>query len=326
MYRPGTWWTGVRDMVDTSRQSFCRSPSCPWSPRDTMSLRHEFVLLAQQEGCNRRQLCQRYGISPQTGYKWIARYTEQEMAGFGRAVAPASDQSDPNGGGTGAVGRRPAPAAPGRGGRKISRRLQDLGHTPVPAPSTVTSILHRHGLISPEASVKAQPWQRFEHAAPNQLWQMDFKGGFRTRWPDVLTIDGTGRSFPLRVTLAACTQTHTAVVGAATRPFATSDCLGISADKGRRGAVLHNRGSSPAWGLAHPARRAPDPPSGPILKPMARTNAFTGRGPFARRRPREEKAKPLVCERARFYITARLLSLCVRPAAGRTQPTKRSEA
>ena len=129
----------------------------PRSPRDTMSLRHEFVLLAQQEGCNRRQLCQRYGISPQTGYKWIARYTEQEMAGLvERSRRPATSPT------------RTAEELerlvvdlrlqhPAWGGRKISRRLQDLGHTPVPAPSTVTSILHRHGLISPEASVKAQP-------------------------------------------------------------------------------------------------------------------------------------------------------------------------
>ncbi|AOZ04300.1 IS481 family transposase (plasmid) [Cupriavidus sp. USMAHM13] len=185
----------------------------PWSPRDTMSLRHEFVLLAQQEGCNRRQLCQRYGISPQTGYKWIARYTEQEMAGLvERSRRPATSPTR-----TAEELERLVVALrlqhPAWGGRKISRRLQDLGHTPVPAPSTVTSILHRHGLISPEASVKAQPWQRFEHAAPNQLWQMDFKGGFRTHdgqmCSPLTVLDDHSR---FAVTLAACTQTHTAVV------------------------------------------------------------------------------------------------------------------
>ena len=34
-----------------------------------MSLRREFVMLAQQEGANRRRLCDRYGISPTTAYK-----------------------------------------------------------------------------------------------------------------------------------------------------------------------------------------------------------------------------------------------------------------
>lgn len=54
----------------------------PWSTRDTMSLRQEFVLLARQEGCNRRELCRRFGISPQTGYKWLARYVESGDAGL----------------------------------------------------------------------------------------------------------------------------------------------------------------------------------------------------------------------------------------------------
>ena len=53
----------------------------PWSTRDTMSLREEFVALAQQEGANRRELCRRFGISAQTGYKWLARYAQQGAGG-----------------------------------------------------------------------------------------------------------------------------------------------------------------------------------------------------------------------------------------------------
>ena len=36
------------------------------------------------------------------------------------------------------------------------------------------------GCISPEASQAATPWQRFEHEAPNELWQIYFKGHFST--------------------------------------------------------------------------------------------------------------------------------------------------
>ena len=54
----------------------------PWSTRDTMSLREEFVTLAQQEGANRRELCRRFGISPQTGYKWLARFAQQGAGGL----------------------------------------------------------------------------------------------------------------------------------------------------------------------------------------------------------------------------------------------------
>ena len=46
----------------------------PWQEVTRLSLREEFVRLAMQEGSNRRELCRRFGISPQTGYKWLTRY------------------------------------------------------------------------------------------------------------------------------------------------------------------------------------------------------------------------------------------------------------
>ena len=48
----------------------------------------------------------------------------------------------------------------------------------MPAPSTITAILRRHGRIDPAEGPKHRSWQRFEHQAPNDLWQMDFKGHF----------------------------------------------------------------------------------------------------------------------------------------------------
>ena len=38
-----------------------------------MDQRQEFVMLAELEGANRRELCRRFGISAQTGYKWLKR-------------------------------------------------------------------------------------------------------------------------------------------------------------------------------------------------------------------------------------------------------------
>lgn len=185
----------------------------PWSTRDTMSLRQEFVLLAQQEGSNRRELCRRFGISPQTAYKWLARYAELGDAGLSdRTRRPQHSPTH-----TAAELEQAVIALrqqhPAWGGRKISRRLSDLGHAQVPAPSTVTSILHRHGLITPEASAAAMRWQRFEHAEPNQLWQMDFKGDFALggglRCSPLTVIDDHSR---FNVVLAACTCTQTAIV------------------------------------------------------------------------------------------------------------------
>jgi transposase InsO family protein len=184
-----------------------------WNPRHIMDLRVEFVELALQEGANRRELCRRFGISPKTAYKWLNRHAEQgAIALTDRSRRPA---------------RSPARTAreleervvalreahPAWGGRKISRRLLDLGCTEVPAPSTVTDILHRRGLISAEASTDATRWQRFEHEQPNNLWQMDFKGWFELvsgRHCSPLTVLDDHSRFNL--VLDACGSTVTRVV------------------------------------------------------------------------------------------------------------------
>lgn len=147
----------------------------PWQTRDTMSLRREFVELAVQDGANRRALCQRFGVSPKTAYKWLSRYTQEGPVGL--SDHSRRPQASP------ARSALPLEAAvvglrqqyPAWGGRKIARRLRDLDGTVI-APSTVTAILHRYGLIRPEASEAATAWIRFEHPEPNDLWQIDFKG------------------------------------------------------------------------------------------------------------------------------------------------------
>ncbi|MEY7823985.1 DDE-type integrase/transposase/recombinase, partial [Enterobacter cloacae] len=62
------------------------------------------------------------------------------------------------------------------GARKIKRWLEDQGHR-MPAFSTVHNLMARHGLL-PGTSPGIPATGRFEHDAPNQLWQMDFKGHF----------------------------------------------------------------------------------------------------------------------------------------------------
>ena len=46
----------------------------PWSEVSVMDQRREFVRLALQEGVNRRELCRRFGISPDVAYKWLRRW------------------------------------------------------------------------------------------------------------------------------------------------------------------------------------------------------------------------------------------------------------
>ena len=54
----------------------------PWQEVSVMSSRKEFVTLARQEGANVRALCRRFGISPKTGYKLLARHAESGDAGL----------------------------------------------------------------------------------------------------------------------------------------------------------------------------------------------------------------------------------------------------
>lgn len=150
----------------------------PWREVSAVSLRKEFVTLARGEGAVIRELCRRYGVSPRTGYKWLERYGLEGETGLeDRSRRPQhSPECTP-----------PAMEAavlevraqhPAWGGRKIRRWLQDQGHPRVPAASTITAILHRHGQIDLDEGAKHRPWQRFEHPVPNALWQMDFKGHF----------------------------------------------------------------------------------------------------------------------------------------------------
>ena len=152
----------------------------PWQEVSTMSLRQEFITMVQHGTVRVSELCRRYGVSRKTGYKWLQRYRDEGTAGLTdrsrrphrrpRQTAPALEAA--------LVALRQQ--HPTWGARKLRRRLQTLGRAPVPACSTVTTILHRHRLIPPDAPGGGRAWVRFEHPVPNSLWQMDFKGPVRT--------------------------------------------------------------------------------------------------------------------------------------------------
>jgi transposase InsO family protein len=161
----------------------------PWSEKSIMSQRHEFVMLFGQEGVNRRELCRRFGISPTIGYRLLARWRQEGASGLADRSRPPQCSPGRSAAETEALvlAVREHPAW---GGRKIRRRLQDLKHQPVPSASTITAILHRHGRIALAASAGHKAFERFERVAPNELWQMDYKGHFAT---------AAGRCHPLTV-------------------------------------------------------------------------------------------------------------------------------
>jgi transposase InsO family protein len=143
-----------------------------------MDQRREFVRLAMLEGANRRELCKRFRISHDTGYRWLARCLagDEELADRSRRPheSPGRCSADIE-----AHVLAVRDANPAWGARKIARCLEREGLVS-PAVSTVHQILRRHGRVS--APVRgARAYQRFEKEAPNLLWQMDFKGWVRLR-------------------------------------------------------------------------------------------------------------------------------------------------
>lgn len=154
-----------------------------WNVCDLMKSRSEFVtqalrLKSGEIPGNFTALCQRYGISRKTGYKWLKRFEKDGLEGL--KDRPKTPHHQPR-----RISAKMESSVvqlrenhPVWGGRKLHRRLIDLNHKEVPAPSTITRILHRNGKISSQASRATQSYQRFERNAPNDLWQMDFKGHF----------------------------------------------------------------------------------------------------------------------------------------------------
>lgn len=162
----------------------------PWKEVSIMSQRLEFVTLAAAEAANIRQLCRCYGISSATAYKWLQRF--QHSGGNGLADRSRRPHHSPSRSAAELEDavvklRRQHPAW---GGRKLRQRLLALNHTAVPSASTITAILRRQQLLDPKESAKHRPCQRFERAAPNELWQMDFKGEFKLP---------QGRCYPLTI-------------------------------------------------------------------------------------------------------------------------------
>jgi transposase InsO family protein len=170
-----------------------------------MSSREEFVQLATQPGVNRRELCRRFGISPKTGYKWLARHAVAGASGLcDRSRQPHHSPARTADEVAQRVIELRRESRNSWGGRKLARLLADEGG-PRLAPSTITGVLRRAGLLDAAAAPGQRAWQRFEHVAPNALWQMDFKGYFllldRSRCHPLTVLDDHSR---FAVLLKAC--------------------------------------------------------------------------------------------------------------------------
>jgi transposase InsO family protein len=153
----------------------------PWKKSEPMDQRIEFAVRAMRT-LNFRALCQEYGISAKTGYKWKERFVRKGLAGM-------EEQS-----------RRPKSHAEqlpeeevceivrlklahwSWGPRKI-RELYLRRHGEVASESTFKRVLERAGLTQKRRRGRATEAGRLcngrRASAPNEVWTVDFKGWWR---------------------------------------------------------------------------------------------------------------------------------------------------
>ena len=157
----------------------------PWKETCRMDEKMSFVVDCLRGELPMVALCEDYGISHKTGYKWLGRYRELGPEGLAeRSRAPRRH------------GRSMAPEVadaimalrrerPHWGPRKLRAVLmRDRPETVWPAASTMGDLLRAEGLVPSRRRRRrvAAPCRPFHTAtAPNDVWCIDFKGWFRTR-------------------------------------------------------------------------------------------------------------------------------------------------
>ena len=155
----------------------------PWKECVIVEQRMEFVRRSYEPGVVFKSLCQEYGISPKTGYKWLNRFELEGNPGL-------SDRS-----------RRPRRhshqlsepevcemvkfklAHPSWGPRKI-REVYRRSHGVAPSESSFKRVLARAGLTQKRRKRFVRcvdgPRPCISIQEPNDVWTVDFKGWWLT--------------------------------------------------------------------------------------------------------------------------------------------------
>ena len=144
----------------------------------------EFGLKALQTD-NFRALCQEYGISPKTGYKWRERMLRYGLAGMAEQSRRPRSHADELAEGVVCEMVRLKQAHRHWGPRKI-RELYLRKHGTAASESSFKRVLERAGLTQPRrrrvrAVQAGRLWSGQRAQAPNEVWTVDFKGW----WYDV---------------------------------------------------------------------------------------------------------------------------------------------
>ncbi len=253
----------------------------------------ELCRLALQERCEPAGALSPFPC-PAAGflYKWLERYRREGLPGLSdrsRRPRRSPRRTEPELEAAVLEVRRENPVW---GGRKISATLVRQGVKP-PSPSTITAILRRNEV--PLVAPGQKAWKRFEHAEPNVLWQMDFKGEVAMRrgqlHPLTIVDDHSRYSVGLQ---AADNQRHETVQDALQAAFERYGLPLLMLDRQRqpvgrhrgKGADQARRMVDRAWrgAIAQRAVSSAEPWQERALQPHAQGRA--AQWPHLRRSPR----------------------------------------
>lgn len=154
----------------------------PWNARTALEQRKAFIEEWQVKQDDFAELCRKYEISRQTGYKWVNRFEAQGWAGL--ADLSRAPNESPQ-----AMHEKVAARVvelrqqhPRWGPRKLRAYLEDRYlNQHWPATSSIGDLLKREGLVQVRRLRRRTPpySEPLAHAeAPNQVWCADFKGWF----------------------------------------------------------------------------------------------------------------------------------------------------
>lgn len=225
----------------------------PWKDHEVTEERWRFIEDWNSGDFHIAELCEHYGVTRKTGYKWLDRYLAQGIKGLqDKSRAP---HHHPNEVGAEMEERiiamreqHPRWGAPKIRGRLV---LDRIGET-IPAESTIGEILKRNGLTVPRKrrrSSRGGEQQLAEAAGPNRVWCADYKGWFRTQDGsriDPLTISDQYSRYLFRCqAVAAADYLHTkAVMEAAFREYGLPERMRTD-----NGAPFGSNGESGLTGL-----------------------------------------------------------------------------
>ena len=173
-----------------------------------MSKKIEFVERATEPGAKVAPLCREFGISRQTGHKWLKRFKELGYAGLEERTRRPNSSPFAFGEELVAAVLEVRDAHPSWGPKKLHRLLRQRFGERTPSMATIARMLNRFGRVRQRRT--RRPLSIVEKAptvtatGPNEVWTVDFKGWWRSgdgSRCEPLTVRDAFSRFVLAITL-----------------------------------------------------------------------------------------------------------------------------